>query len=139
VRLASFGQQVVNDELAKLFERKTPLTDNIEVQLYLDEAYQTTYGIHNHNLHASSPFDLVGFHPVEDIWSSSLKRSYIRRFRLNSVGKHFNISILEFFKLTKVEADELLDQAVEANKATSRTADSIEAQLSKELNKMGGE
>lgn len=124
--------------MAKLFERKTPLADSIEVQLYLDEAYQTTYGIHNHNLQNSTPFDLVGVHPAEDIWSSSLKRSYIRRFRLNNVGKHFNISILEFFKLTKVEADELLDQAIEANKTTSRTADSIEAQLSKELNKMDG-
>lgn len=127
----------MDDELTKLFEKSKPLTGSIDAQLFLDEAYDITYGIHDHRLPDGTPLDLVAIHPAEETYKSSLLQGYIKRFRLNSVNKHFGCSINEFLQLPKYVADELLEQSVQANRASSVDADSIEDKLRNEFGKLG--
>lgn len=62
------------------------------------EAYDTTYGLYDHERWTDNPLALVSLHPGEDILSHGRLALTIRQFRRNKVNVHFGLSLQEFLE-----------------------------------------
>lgn len=94
-------------------------------------AYQTDYGIFDHSSPAarSRPLAMVGVHPKEDTVEGGPIRSHIRRFFNYRIGKHFDLSLKEFFDL-EVPVVHFLYEMAESRMANG---DSAERELARQL------
>ena len=100
--------------------------DSISGRLILLDAYETTYGIYNHEddiLNRDHPLALVAMHAKEDASTHSALYNTIRRFKRYRVGapENFNISLTEFLQLPREICDLMFDiQATEASEEAAR-------------------
>lgn len=109
---------------------KAPKLCSTDAQMVLREAYETTYGIYNHNdKTAPRPLALVAMHPSENATVGSTLYERIDQFVELAVIKHFGLSLIEFFELPTDIAKRVLEIAQVRQEAEKRVADGVANQL----------
>ena len=77
----------------------------------LREAYESTWGIHDHFNNIDRNLLSVAVSPLENLDQYSVKREWARRFRRSNVGSVYHISWLDFLNLPKPDAQMLIEEA----------------------------
>ena len=94
--------------------RISPRLCSTDMQLLMLEKYEIKYGICDHNVSGNTrPLLLQAMHPTEDATTNSLLELRIEQFAELRIGRHFNISLNEFFNLPR---DVVLKMISVANK-----------------------
>jgi len=93
----------------------------------LRDRYETGYAIHNHEINdPNHEIPLAAMWDCEDAFTGSLMDERMQQFVEKQVGKHFNISWLEFISLPTDQCYKMLEIA---SKFKNIEQDSIQAQL----------
>lgn len=106
-------------------------TDNITAKLMLREAYETAYGIYNHDAPDAEvhPWALIAHGDKEDYGKLGPHQAIARVFMLNDIGKKFNISFLEFVALPREMVNCLIELTEEELKVEAKAAAEIKGKL----------
>lgn len=107
--------------------------DSISAQILLREAYEISYGIHNHNLGPpnSNPFDLVLRRNEESYEPYSPLYRIIKEFRIKDVSKRFGVSLPEFLEMPREMCKLILDLSEEEGLVERTALDSVQNELTK--------
>lgn len=121
-------------ELARLLDSVKAL-DPIQARIVLRDAYETSYGIYNHDTEdPSRPMALVALHPAENVTAHSRLYNTIRRYKMYDVKTHFGYNLSEFLELPREFTKFIFDVlAEEMSKSTSKQRQALE-----ELQQLGG-
>lgn len=97
---------------------------NYTVKMLLMEAYETKYGIYNHdNPDPNRPLALIAMHPKEDTRERSPLYETIERYRIFDVYKHYGLNLREFLELPRDMVTEIFRQlTLAASKENGRMA-----------------
>lgn len=94
-------------------------------QVLLNEAYDIEYGIFDHaGSTAEDRLKLVAVHSTEDIYDDTLLDVYTERFVLLGVYEITGVSLDRFWKLSRLEADKLLDLCAARKEKEAAAAES---------------
>lgn len=96
--------------------------------MLLLETYEETYDIHQHD-DINRPLSLIAHHDTEDYQKNSLEYQILKRFAVNRVGKHFNVSLGDYLNLPISTQNIILDISMEMDKEIA----SIGSDLAEEL------
>lgn len=98
--------------------------------ILLREAYETTYGIYNHqNPDPSRPLALIAMHPAEDATVGSTLHERLEQFADFQVAKHFGLSLNEFFELPSDVCTKILEVSAKRQNVEGSTATQMLNQL----------
>lgn len=101
----------------------SPVLCSSDSDLLLREAYDTAYGIYNHDLTAEDrPLALIAFHGAEDTMTQSLLYERVRHFKEKQIGKYFNMSFDKFIELPTDLCLYMMDQATQWMKKDVKAA-----------------
>lgn len=70
--------------------------DSIAASIYLQQAYETDYGIEDHERHNASPLSTVLYRDTEHYLSAIQHGSLMREYRKNKIKDYFGISFNEY-------------------------------------------
>jgi hypothetical protein len=80
-----------------------------DAQILLREAYETTYGIYNHDSDNAHPFSLVLNSKKEDYLSFGPLYKLLVKYRLKDVNKTFGLNLKEFLSLPREFTEIILE------------------------------
>ncbi len=109
---------------------KMPKLGSVSGQMLLREAYDITYGIHDHNDPVGGeqhPLGLVEFHYAEDCSADSLLYERIEQYKKERIWDHFHLSLDEFLKKPTDTVIRLLEIATHHNAIEDRVAQRLQA------------
>lgn len=112
---STFGENISEENALREVITTSPKVCSTDAQLLLMEAYETTYGIFDHD-NFSRPLSLVAMHSGEENAKSSKLYERFRQFRTKNVFKHFGINLLEFLSMPTEYCNYVLELAEEASK-----------------------
>jgi hypothetical protein len=119
-----------------VFEKAPPIKNSSDLQLTLRDAYETTYGIHNHSHETEEhALSLVAMREAEDSASGGLLYERIRQYDEREIGKFFRLDLVQFLELPTDILTFLLEMAQKKQLQSNRTASDIE----EEVRRMSGE
>jgi hypothetical protein len=112
--------------------KAAPQLCSTDIEIIKRSKYETTFGIYNHDTKMEDrPWALVAMQDSEDTCENSLLYEKTRQFALFKTGKHFNISIKEFFEFPTDYCDYLLEVSEKLTKEESEIASDILDDLEK--------
>lgn len=76
--------------------------------MLLLEIYEEVYGIHKHD-DPQQPLSLIAHHFTEDYKEISLEYKILYDFSQYKIGKHFNISLVEYLSLPCHMQENMID------------------------------
>lgn len=94
-----------------------------EIQIAMLEAYDTTYGIYNHDDPKAHPMALVTQHPKESVTEYGPLYRMFYNYHLKGVYKEFGIGIEEFLNLPREFTNlifQILDESAELESKKQR-------------------
>lgn len=107
-----------------------------DAQLLMQDAYETTLGIYNHEARDKNrPLALVAMQGSEDTNVGSRLYERIRQFRIRQVPKWYGLSLREFLELPTDYVEFILEDAGKA----SAEEDKIASALTMGLNQQKGQ
>jgi hypothetical protein len=130
----SFG--LIDDDAITEMQRlkeTLPAVSPIHARLLTTIAYQTEFGIFNHQHDHRRPLAPVAFHDKEDTLEGSQWFSHIRKYYHYRIGKVFNMSLDEFMSQPPVITNLLYDIAKSDATQHEKTATSVQKQMSLDL------
>lgn len=104
------------------------VTNGIVQTMVLSEIYDETYEIHRHN-DLSKPLSAVALHANESYTDQSLEYRKMKEFASLQMGRHFNISFLDYISLPMSAHGFMIKIATELIKKTSHTIDQFKNEL----------
>lgn len=110
-----------------------PAVSPIHARYFTTMAYQTEFGIFNHQVPHQRPLAPVAFHPKEDALEGSQWFSHIRKYYHYRIGKVFDLSLEEFMDNPPVITDLLYDIAKADATQHTKTATDVQKQMSLDL------
>lgn len=102
-----------------------PRLGSIQAQLLLREAFDGTYGIHDHHdpmAMEQRPLGLVEMHYAEESSADSLLYERIEQYKKERIWDHFHLSLDEFLKKPTDVVIHLLEVATHHNGIEDRIA-----------------
>lgn len=101
--------------------------DSYTIKMLLMEAYETKYGIYNHDApDPNRPLALIAMHPKEDTRERSPLYETIERYRIFDVYKYYGLNLVEFLSLPRDVVTEIFRQlTASASKESSRMANAL--------------
>lgn len=101
-----------------------------DAQVILEEAYDETYGIFDHErAPAEQALAIIAHHEIEETFSNSLFTEYAKRYRINNVKKYFGLDFDTFMEYPMEHIEELLKICAEEVERDSKKAQSIQSDL----------
>jgi hypothetical protein len=105
-----FPVEIDEDSFLVNVMRSAPKTDYLTGVQYLRQAYEVTFGIHDHiqqfeneqqnkNPELARPLSSVAIHHAEDLSKSSRFQYLYKRFAKLEIGQKFNVTLPQFIKL----------------------------------------
>lgn len=115
------------------------VTDPIAIQILLLEAYETVYGICDHDGEAyDNPLSLVTMHPKEDTSSYSRLYGELMRFANEELFREmWGVSILELLEMPKDVVEEMYRITRDIMAARNEDGESMSRKLMREAQKVG--
>jgi hypothetical protein len=115
---------------------QAPKLISSDATLLLMEAYETTYGIHNHSSgDVERPLAAVAMHPPENALVGSTLYGRIEQFAEFGVAKHFGLSFSEFLDLPPYVAGRILEVSSARTKLEGVVASGVAKSMEEVLNK----
>lgn len=115
------------------------VTDPIDVRIMLIEAYETVYGICDHDSEGlDDPLALVSMHPKEDTATYGRLYGELMRFsKEESFRDMWGLSIMELLELPKDVVDEMYRITREAQEEHGQNVSSVSRKMMREARKVG--
>lgn len=107
-------------------------------ELAMRVAYDTEYGIYDHNTAHRSPMALVRMHPKEQLIEGGPLYKLVREYHSFKVYKEFGISLTEYLELPRFVTELLLGICKEETKAAIKAADKQLNAMRNDLRNKGG-
>lgn len=98
--------------------------DGIMASILALEAYDTTYGLHPHDIE-HAPLSLIEFHPKENHLQNGTLQMTIRAFRKHRVGTHMNMSLIDFLNCPRHVTKMILKDCEQAEEEEGRRAKAV--------------
>lgn len=113
----SFGlpppsKEKVYEKVSAMSGKKT--LDSITLKLILREQYETMYDVYDHT--NSSPLALVEMHKKERVIPYGRYSHLVNMYCLYEIREMTGLTLTEFFDLTRVEVEHILDLAAERSR-----------------------
>lgn len=120
-------------------------TDIVSSKSLLQQAYETTFGIHDHLKQAlqeqeiydadqKRPLSTVALHFAEDTMESSKIHELIRIYAKLKVHQYFGLSLIEFLTLPHEYVETILTECSEMFKKESEKTEKVMSQLNAAAN-----
>lgn len=121
----------ITDSIQKLVDTspKLKLTD---VQLLLQDVYESGYGIYNHasnSVDNSRPLALVAMHWAENASEGSVLYERIEQFRERNVYQTFGLSLTEFLDLPRDICIKILESCSKKQATEHNVVDTLQQSL----------
>jgi hypothetical protein len=126
VAYPAFGEKFTITEVLTDLLKTAPILCPSDVAILLRDRYETTYGIFNHEqLIEEKPLALVAMQWSENSTLGCTLYERIEQFKEFDVGKHFNISIKDFFDLPSDVCRKLIEVSKKSQGATETAAQEV--------------
>ena len=115
------------------------VSDPIAIQILLMEAYETVYGICDHDGAAyDNPLSVVSMHPKEDTSTYSRLYGELMRFANEELFREmWGVSILEVLEMPKDVVDEMYRITRDVMEVRNQNGESMSRKLMRETQKVG--
>jgi hypothetical protein len=112
--------------------RKVPRLNSVDAKIFLQDMYETFYGIYNHlDRNNKNPLATVMLHPSEDISAGSYLEDSIRLYISRGIKDLYGLNFIEFLNLPRDIIRLLLDISSEEASRKSAAISQIESQMGK--------
>lgn len=127
------SEEKVYEKISAMSGKK--MLDSITLKLVMREQYETMYDICNHD--NSSPLALVEMHKKERIVPYGRYNHLVNMFCLYEIREMTGLTLTEFFELTRVEVEHLLDLAAERSRIKAVKNSQTDAAIRNLNNRLG--
>lgn len=116
------------EEILPLIPRNTP---RMEIELILQEWYETTYKIKNHKAPdiRQEPMALVAFKNVNNAVDGSVFDIYLDKYTIFNIRKIFGLSLKEYMEADYAFVEAINAKALEIIKAENKAAKEVRGEL----------
>lgn len=90
-----------------LYSLEKPLT-GFDLDIVLNESYEQSYGIFNHNSDRANPLSIVSVHQTERYTEGSGLYNLIARYLKHPIKDRFGLDLIEFINLPREYTEELI-------------------------------
>ncbi len=111
--------------------KKVPRFNNVDAKIFLQDMYETFYGICNHLDPHKNALVSVMLHPAEDINAGSFLEDSMRLYISRGIKDIYGLNFIEFMELPRDIIRMMLDIASEESSRKAAAISQIEANLNK--------
>lgn len=111
--------------------KKVPRLNNVDAKIFLQDMYETFYGICNHLDPNKNALASVMLHPAEDINAGSFLEDSMRLYISRGIKDIYGLNFIEFMELPRDIIRMMLDISSEENSRKAAAISQIEANLNK--------
>jgi len=115
-----------------LFRLEKPLSGE-EIDIVLNESYDQSYGIFNHDSPQANPLSIVSMHESERYTEGSGLYNQIARYLKHPIKDRFGLDLIDFLNLPREYSEELIRLSAIGQAAPTGASDADLRKLEQEL------
>lgn len=111
--------------------KKVPRLNNVDAKIFLQDMYETFYGVCNHLDPHKNPLASVMLHPAEDINTGSYLEDSMRLYISRGIKDTYGLNFIEFMSLPRDIIRMMMEIASEENSRKATVISQIEQEIDK--------